>query len=131
MTTTPRFRAAGFTLIEILIAVAIVAILVTIAWPSYAAAIRKAHRAEAQSYMMALMLREQQYLSDARAYTGDLATLGVAPPSNLAPYYTFAVTVPSSSPPTFVITATAIGSQADDGPLTLDQTGAKTPPEKW
>jgi len=125
-----RLKAArGFTLIEILIALALVAILATIAYPSYASAIRRAHRAEAQGYMLALALREQRYMSDARTFTANIGTLGVSPPTDLVPFYSFAIATPNDT--TFVITATAIGSQVDDGNLTLDQSGARMPTSKW
>jgi type IV pilus assembly protein PilE len=123
---------AGFTLIELLIAIAIVAILAAIALPSYQAQIRKGHRAAAQSYMMDLAQREGQYLLDARAYASTEAALGyTATPADVASYYTIGIAAPAVSPPAFTITATAIGAQAADGDLTIDNQGGKTPSGKW
>lgn len=127
----------GFTLMELMIAVAIVAILSMVAYPSYISHLRKGHRSEAQAYMMDLAQREQQYFTDNRSYALDgggttAATLLKAPalPSDLNSYYTIA-TAPRSVTPSFVITATAIGKQAIDGNLTIDDTGAKTPSGNW
>ncbi|MEO7743985.1 MAG: prepilin-type N-terminal cleavage/methylation domain-containing protein, partial [Usitatibacter sp.] len=59
-------KARGFTLIEIVITVAIVGILVAIAVPSYQGQLRKGRRAEAQAFITQVAQKEQQYLLDAR-----------------------------------------------------------------
>ena len=60
--------AAGFTLTELMIAVAIVGVLAVIAYPSYQDHLRKGRRSAAQSLMINIAAREQQYLIDARRY---------------------------------------------------------------
>src|SRR5262249_21719956 len=121
----------GFTLMELVVVLAIVGILAAIALPSYQAQMRKSHRATAQSYMMDLAQRQGQYLLDARAYAATEAQLGYSTPSDVAPYYTIGIVTPVVSPAAFTITATAIGAQVADGDLTLDNQGTKTPSDKW
>lgn len=132
LTMITHKRFAGFTLIELMIAVVIVAIIAAIAYPSYQDHLRKGRRASAQAFMMDLGNREQQYLMDARAYaidSGALTALNVTVPSEVASFY--AVTIgpaAATTPPTYTITATPIAGsvQASDGVLTLDQAGNKT-----
>ena len=73
-----RLQDSGFTLIEILIVVAIVAILATIAWPSYQSAMRKNNRAAVESHLSDIAQRQQQFLLDQRGYAPNLSTLGVS-----------------------------------------------------
>ena len=120
----------GFTLVELMIAVAIIGILASIAIPSYVEYVKKGRRASAQSHLMDIAQRQQQYLLDARTYAASLTTLGVTTPTDVANYYTIQVNV-ADAPPSFTITATAQGTQVSDGNLTLDSTGAKTPVGKW
>jgi len=120
----------GFTLVELMIVVAIVGILASIAIPSYVEYVKKGRRAAAQSHLMEIAQREQQYLLDARTYAASLTTLGITTPTDVANYYTIQVNV-ADAPPSFTITATAQGTQTSDGNLTLDSTGAKTPTGKW
>lgn len=120
----------GFTLVELMIVVAIVGILASIAIPSYVEYVKKGRRAAAQSHLMEIAQREQQYLLDARTYAASLTTLGITTPTDVANYYTIQVNV-ADAPPSFAITATAQGTQTSDGNLTLDSTGAKTPTGKW
>ena len=123
-------RARGFTLIEVVITVAIVAILAAVAFPTYRDHVRKSRRAEAQAYLMAVASRQQQFLLDTRAYAPNLATVGVATPANVAAAYDLAVATVTGPPPTFRITATpkAASDQVRErcGTLAIDQTGAKT-----
>jgi len=120
----------GFTLVELMIAVAIIGILASIAIPSYVEYVKKGRRASAQSHLMDIAQRQQQYLLDARTYAASLTTLGITTPTDVANYYTIQVNV-ADAPPSFTITATAQGTQVSDGNLTLDSTGAKTPVGKW
>lgn len=125
---------SGFTLIEILIAVAIVAILATIAWSSYQSAMRKNNRAAVESHLADIAQRQQQFLLDQRGYAADLSTLGVVSPGTVTPYYTISIAISAGPPPSFTASATPIGFQAADlsgAPLTITNTGAKGPSGAW
>lgn len=128
-----RQRARGFTLIEVMIVVAIVGILATIAYPSYQDYVRRSKRAEVQSLMQDLSLRQQQRLLDTRAFATTLAALNVVVGPTLSTRYNVTLTVGAGAMPGFVATATPINGQLSDtcGVLTLNQTGAKTPANCW
>ena len=121
-------KARGFTLIEVMIAVAIVGILVAIALPNYQNHLRKSRRAEAQAFMTQVAQKEQQYLLDARTYaTGGtaLADLNLVAPAGVTKYYAIAVEPIAGPPAGFRVRATPSGVQLDDGELTLTHTGQK------
>lgn len=63
-----RTGAAGFTLIEVLVAVAIVAILAGIAYPSYLESVRKARRAEVRAALLQLMQQQERYYTQRNTY---------------------------------------------------------------
>src|SRR4051812_2733763 len=104
----------GFTLIELVIAVVIVAILAAIALPAYLEQLRKSARAEAQAFLTDMASRQQQFLVDKRSYANAVAALNMAPPTNLYGKFNFAVAAGNGPPPTFTLTATAAGDQTKD-----------------
>jgi len=125
-------KHAGFTLIELMITVAILGILIAVAFPSYQDHLRKGRRASAQTFIADVANRQQQYLLDARSYAlgaTALTTLNMTVPADVSRFYTITVTPAApTTPPSFTITATPIAgsAQAPDGALTLDNLGAKT-----
>ena len=125
-------KSRGFTLIELMVTVVIVAILASIAIPSYRQYVIRSHRRAAQAEMADIATRELQYFAANRAFA-DTATLGHALPPEISEYYSYTVTTAlNGSVPSFTITMDPAGtSQASDGILTLTSEGVKTPPEKW
>ncbi|PJI95764.1 type IV pilus assembly protein PilE [Acidovorax sp. 69] len=121
-------RNKGFTLIELMITVAVIGILAAIAYPSYQDQVRKSRRAEAQSVLMNIGTRQQQMLLDTRSYAATAASLSVTVPPQVTAYYAVSVSAPASTPPTFTATATPQGDQTKDkcGTLGVDNTGTKT-----
>lgn len=118
-------KARGFSLIELMIAVAIVGILVAIAVPSYQNHLRKGRRAEAQAFVMQVAQREQQYLLDARTYAYTLTDLSMVPPTTVSDHYNVTI-AQGLTTPSFIITADPTSTvQIPDGTLTLTHTGAK------
>lgn len=130
----PKRKAGGFTLVELMITVAIVAILAAIAIPSYRQYLIRGHRSAAKAEMMNIANKEQQFLVANRVYAdkAGLEAGGYVPPDEVTDYYTWDV-VPNDpgDPPYFLITMTPTGTQAVDGALTLDSQGTRTPLEKW
>ena len=124
-------KARGFSIIEVMIAVAIVGILAAIAIPSYNGQLRKARRADAAAFLTQVSQKQQQYLMDARTYAlgaTALTTLNLTPPATVSDWYAVTVTpAAATSPPSFTVTATPIAGKAQekDGPLSLTHTGVK------
>ncbi len=129
-------RSAGFTLVELLIVVAIIGILGAIAFPQYQKYAMRGRRSGAETLVMAIASKEQQYILDARAYTATIGSGGLNITSHddfscaatcANNYYTVSVTVDNSAtPPTFSISAVPQGAQTSDGTITYDNTGAKS-----
>lgn len=117
----------GFTLIELMIAVAIVAVLAMIAYPNYMDHMYKARRADGQSALLNLASYMESYYTENNAYTGaTLAGLGLTAQSPQG-YYTTSIS--SLGATSYTLTAAPTGVQAADscGSLTLTNTNVKGP----
>lgn len=122
-------RQQGFTLVELVIAMVIIATLAAIAIPSYSSYVLKSHRTEAKGALLDLMASEERYFSTNNQYTSNPSLLGYTATSapfaiGTGGYYVVnqiglvAVVAPSGtsvgSPATFTITANAVGNQLKD-----------------
>jgi len=126
-------KMRGFTLIEVMVAVAIVAIIASIGYPSYLDHVRKSRRAEAQSTLMSIASRQQQMILDTRRYADTVSALNIAVPTSVSQNYTISISLGSATIPSFIVQATPLGAQRSDscGPLSISQAGVKTPTNCW
>ena len=124
-----RYANAGFTLVELMIVLVIVAVLSLVAYPAYQGFVAKAKRGEAQAYLMHVAQAQQLYFNDARTYAETAAELNVEASDRVADNYLITFTITTTTPPpTFTITATPVSgtTQANDGVLSISHTGEKT-----
>jgi len=136
--SSARQRSHGFTLVELMIVVAIVAILAAIALPSYLKQIQQSRRTSAKTALLDVSSREERYYAVNNSYTtlanlgytnaiGNGATSYLQIPSATEDYYNVSVTVgePSSS---YTVTAAPTGAQSSDacGTYTLTGLGAQS-----
>jgi type IV pilus assembly protein PilE len=134
---TARLRAQGFTLIEVMVVVVIIALIAGIAYPSYRDHVRKSSRVAAQQELLELSgMQEKIYLNSnafttklTNAYDGTTAGgLGKTSGKSTDGRYTLALTATAQS---YTLSATPVtGSQQDgDGVIQLASTGTRTCPD--
>jgi type IV pilus assembly protein PilE len=107
----------GFTLIELLITIVIIAILVSVAYPSYLSYVQKTRRTEAQSTLIELANRQEMYYLDHHVYATNLDSdlgLGANPVITENGYYSIETSSSVSTAFGFKLTATAISTQSAD-----------------
>ena len=119
-------RSRGFTLLEVVIACAIVAILAAIAYPSYINSVQKSRRAEATAALLGVASQMERWSTEKGSYT--LATLGsggVFANRTENGYYNLSLTNLTAT--TYTVRAAPTGAQTGDpcGTLTYNEQGFK------
>jgi type IV pilus assembly protein PilE len=120
----------GFTLVELLITVAIVAILAAVAFPSYTDFVARSNRTEAQRELLRIANLQEQFFVDTRAYTSNMTELGLGNDPFITEngFYSIDAALANGG---FVLTATALAPQSTNDSscqtLSVNETGKKLP----
>lgn len=133
MKTELRHRSSGngFTLIELLLVVVIVAILVSIAVPSYEALTQRTRRSEAREALSDFAARQEQFFLDNKSYAASLADLGRGAATENGFYQ---ISIPAQTATSYTLRATAQAPQDEDtacAVMELTSTGNRTPDGCW
>jgi len=125
-------KQRGFTLIELMIVVAIVAILAGVAWPSYQEHVRTTRRADAQGALMGLAQAMERHFTEKGSYSGaadanDVPTIfpAQAPIDGGTKFYNLRITDADATSYTLQAQPIAGSAQASDGILELNSAGQK------
>lgn len=125
-------RRNGFTLIELMIVVAIVGILAAVAYPAYQDSVLKSRRADGQSELLRIQSLMERYYYEEGSYTDELSDLDAFSADTIdspeGHYKTSLITATTTCPKAtcYVLQSVPQGSQSTDGNLTVSSTGVKT-----
>jgi type IV pilus assembly protein PilE len=132
-------KAAGFTLIEMMIAIVVVGILLMVALPGYQQHALKSKRSLGRAELQEVMARQEQYFVNNRQYATSLADLGLANPYAIdadandvaadSANRIYTIALASATALAYTLTATPQLGQADDtqcGTLQITSTGVKS-----
>jgi type IV pilus assembly protein PilE len=129
--TVISHRNSGFTLVELIMVIAVIGILMAIAIPSYNSSTTKARRADGQTALMDVMVRQERFYTENNTYTTNLADLPAQDTSPEGHYTITAAGCGAGIASCVILTATPGAAQAGDGALTLNSRGQKLPADKW
>ena len=121
-------RHSGFTLIEMLITMAVIAILAAVALPSYTAYITRSKIAEATSNLLQMRTKMEQYFQDNRSYVGacTAGTVAALPASDALKYFDLSCDIPAPPPMLYTVTAQGkAGTDLTSLTLTIDQANVR------
>lgn len=122
-------KSRGFTLVEMMIVLAIIGIISAIAYPSYDQYVIRSKRSDGMAALMNLAQAMERFKTNNYNYSIagiDDVFVDHVPVDGGTPYYTLSA-VPTNGNAGYLLTATPVGSMAGKGqPLTLTHTGAKT-----
>jgi len=116
-----NFKQKGFTLIELMIVIAIIGILAAIALPAYQDYVKRAKRADAKAALLEVQLAQEKYRANNTSYGSliDISALATSPDNN----YTIAVTLSANS---YAVTATPGHSDPECGVLGINANDEKS-----
>lgn len=127
----------GFSLIEVMITVGVVALLATLAYPAYQDQIMKARRSTAKAALEDARSRQEQYFLNNKTYTETVGAGGLSLSTTTdGGFYTISVDAETAACPIdrcYRVRAVPEPSQADDrcGTLRVTSEGVRTPAECW
>ena len=130
-------KDGGFTLIELMIVVVIVAVLAAIALPAYQQYAMETKRSDAQATLLRIATLQEKFFSDNNQYATTATVLGYAanPAVSNEGYWTVSIATAGAPPLSFTLTANPRGGHADAdcdaGVFTLSSAGARAPNLCW
>lgn len=141
-------RNSGFTMIELMIVVAIMAIITLVAYPSYQQSMRRTRRADGIAAALALQVAQEKFRANCTVYASDFGAANVCTPTTVPPVFEvqadpdspegfYTLSISGATGNSYVITATPQGAQADDDacdPMVITFGAGepvKTPAECW
>ena len=134
-------RQAGFTLIELMIVIIVVAILAAFAFPQYRDYVIRSNRAVAKSLLLQVADRQEQFFTDRKTYADDMTDLGYPAAANFTVDRAarsaagasgdsiYRITLTNAGATTYTLTATPLNGQLDDAEcatMVLNQAGQRT-----
>ena len=131
-------KQLGFTLVELMITVAIIGILASVAYPSYTDSVLRSNRSEAQRELLRYANLQEQVYVDSRAYAVDMKGLGESTVKITTASKNYRIMVENQTATSFTLKAVAKLNQVNDKVgstscknLRIDEVGKKKPAKCW